>query len=181
MTTQPLVEFIRHNAVISGLILAAGMFLCYYLLRYMKGSITLQINGRSFQPGSKITGTFDLNTKQEIAGNKLVACLIGTATQTRFSNGRRSTHTDEIFRNEILIEGPRSYPAGFRQQYPFEIPTPQTNGSPGGAQFSNPLLSGAIGFMTNNATQKLHWRLEVRLDAAGVDLATSEKIFLNIL
>lgn len=77
-----------------------------------------------------------------------------------------------------MIEDARTYPAGETKEYSFQIKAPDINdsGSMGGilgeaVELGLELLSGR--------DERLEWRVEARLDASGVDLSDSTRIYLN--
>jgi hypothetical protein len=153
--------------------------IAYYVIRSMKGSIKLFLQGTAFNPGDTITGSFDLNVKRPIQGNRLTASLIGVQTTTTRRNGKTETHSHEIYRNEQLIEEAREYGSGHSGKHEFRIDVPKT----GAPEFMNSALGqvlSAASFLLSDRRTELKWRVEVRLDAKGVDLATSRRVSINI-
>ena len=47
----------------------------YFVMRFMRGSITLTMPQTSFGAGQFVTGSFDLLTKKSIQGNQLVVLV----------------------------------------------------------------------------------------------------------
>jgi hypothetical protein len=165
--------------VIGGILISIA---AYYIIRFMKGTIKLSLPRTSFNPGEKITGNFELLTKKDIEGNKLLVSIIGLQTTTSYRNGKRRSHTEEVYRDQVIVEEARSYPSGYVANYSFSIPVPD---------FQKPeqlrsLLNSTIGETLATAVQFLgsqsspiKWKIEVRLDAKGVDLATSKPVYFN--
>ncbi len=157
-----------------GLIAVIG----YYILRHMRGSIKLSLPQTAFNPGNKISGEFDFFAKKPIQGNKLIVRLIGVQVTRHHQNGKRRTRSHEIFRDEVLVEEAKDYPAGYTAKYNFEINTPNTNET----EFLNsPIgqtLNAAVRLLSNRNT-RLQWRVEARLDAKGIDLVAAKKITIN--
>jgi hypothetical protein len=162
--------------VVVGVIAA---FIAYYVARFMKGSIKLSLPQTGFEPGQTITGSFDLETKKPITGKRLIVSLIGTQTTEIREDDRTRTRTREIYRNEVLIEEARDYPAGHTEQHQFEIATPNT----GAPEFMNSAIgqtvTAALRLLSDRRT-RLKWKVEARLDTKGVDLAASKTVSINM-
>ena len=155
--------------------------IAYYVARFMRGSITLSLPRTTFNPGDAITGSFDLLTKKPIQGNQLVVSLIGleiTRTRTRHG-GKSRTRSQEIYRDEVVLEEAKEYQAGQTSKHEFEIAAPNTS-EPG---FMNSTLGKTLGtalsFLGNRRT-RLKWKIEARLDAKGVDLKATKSIRINM-
>jgi len=167
--------------IIIVLVVAGGIVatIAYHIVRFMRGSIKLSMPRTAFNPGDSIVGSFDLHTKKTIQGNKLIVSLIGTQVTKTYEDGKTRTRSHEIYRDEFLVEGPNTYAAGTAARYNFEMPTPNTQ-SP---EFMNSTIGQALTTafrLLNDRSTHLKWKLEARLDAQGVDLATSQSISLNI-
>lgn len=151
----------------------------YYLVRFMRGSIKLTLSRVTFNPGDTITGSFELHTKKPIEGNKLTASLIGKQVTKTRRGGKTRTHSHEIYRDEKVLEDATRYPAGHKSTHEFEIAVPNSNAP----DFANSPVFQTLGTamrMLSDRHTYLKWRVEVRLDAKGVDLATSKKVTLNL-
>ena len=165
--------------VISVFVLILGGTGIYFLLRFLRGKITLSLPVTTFSPGDTIKGSFELHTKKAIIGRRLIVSLIGTQHErTRQKDGKTSSRSHEIFRQEVLIEEAREYPAGYKEVYPFELPVPASDRP----EFMNnellrSLVSAASFF--GNRRIEVRWRLEARLQAKGIDLARSHRVTLN--
>lgn len=152
----------------------------YYFMRFMRGSITLTMPQTSFGPGQVVSGSFDLITKQAVQGNQLVVTLKGIkVTEYRDNDGHKKTRTDEIYRDQVVLEAARQYPAGHSVRHDFQIPTPNVQ-SP---EFMNSglgqTLVSAFRLLSDRQT-RIKWKIEARLDAKGIDLADSQTIQLNL-
>jgi hypothetical protein len=161
--------------VVGGIILS---ILTYYILRFLRGSIKLTLPRTTFNPGEAITGNFELQTKKEIEGNKLLVSLIGLRVTKSHHNGKSRTHTDEIYRDAVILEEARPYPAGYQAHYSFTLKTPNWR--------EPEFLSSTIGQtlttafkLLGSSSSHIKWKIEARLDAKGVDLATSKAVSLN--
>lgn len=161
--------------LIAGAVIAAGAAAGYYIARYLKGSIALSLPRTAFNPGEQIEGSFQLLTRKEVNGNNLTAVLVATeTTRERGYNGKTRTHTREIYRSGQTLEQARVYPAGYSAAYQFKIPVPGEQ-SLGG---TDSILGQAFN-MLNSFGRRISWRVEVRLDAEGVDLASSKSVSVN--
>lgn len=164
--------------IIAIAVLVAVAIAAYYIIRFMRGNIKLNLPRTAFNAGESISGSFELLTKKPIQGKRLVVQLIGKEVTRYRENGKSRTRKREIYRDEVLIEGAKAYPGGTLETYPFEIATPDLQ-SP---EFLNSTLGQALTtamqFIGGRST-RIEWNLEARLDAVGVDLADSQSISLN--
>ena len=161
--------------LVGGGIVAA---ITYYIVRFMRGTITLSLPRTAFNPGDTIGGSFDLHTKKAIQGNKLIVSLIGIQVTKTYEDGKTRTRSQEIYRDEILVEEAKAYNAGSTATYNFELSAPNMN-SP---EFLNSTvgqtLTAAFRLLSDRST-RLKWKVEARLDAKGVDLATAKSVSIN--
>ncbi|MFP6892830.1 MAG: hypothetical protein VCA18_03705 [Opitutales bacterium] len=150
----------------------------YYVVRFMRGSIKLSLPRTVFNPGDTITGSFELLTKKAIEGNKLVVSLIGVKVTKTYDDGKTKTRSREIYRDEQLLEEAKSYRAGSKATYEFNLSAPNMN-SP---EFLNSkvgqALTAAFRLLSDRST-RLKWKVEARLDAKGVDLAAAKSVSIN--
>jgi hypothetical protein len=161
--------------VVGGIILS---ILTYYILRFLRGSIKLTLPRTSFNAGEAITGNFELQTKKEIEGNKLLVSLIGVKVTKSHRNGKSRTHTDEIYRDAVILEEARPYPAGYLANYSFTLKTPNWKEP----EFLNSTIGQTLTTafkLLGGSSSYIKWKIEARLDAKGVDLATSKAVSLN--
>jgi len=170
MGSDPLVLF---------LVIGAAAAVCavggYYLARYLKGSISISMPNTSLSPGGQAEGSFELLTRKEIQGNSLTAALVAVeSVRERGYDGKSATRTREIFRAGQTLEPAKSYPAGYRASYNFKLPVPSRQGQTGG----DSLLGQALNLL-DSVGRSVHWKVEVRLDAEGVDLAASQSVTVN--
>ena len=152
----------------------------YFFMRFMRGSIKLALPQTSFGAGQMISGSFNLLTKKAIQGNQLVVTLRGVKiTEYRDNDGDKKTRTDEIYRDQVVLEAARQYPAGHSVRHDFQIPTPNVQ-SP---EFMNSglgqTLVSAFRLLSDRQT-RIKWKIEARLDAKGIDLADSQTVQLNL-
>lgn len=172
--------------VIAVIVLIAAAIGGYFTARHLRGTIKMTLHRRGFNPGEKVEGTFVLTAKKAIEGKRLIAALIGeevTRERYRDSNNREQTrtHTREIFRNEQVIEGEKLYPAGFNQEYSFSIDTPAAGSQDQGFMDSSLGQSLQMGMeLMSGRRKELKWKVNVRLDAKGIDLSDNEDVRVNI-
>ncbi|MBM9535666.1 hypothetical protein [Desulfobulbus alkaliphilus] len=168
--------------VVIAVVVGCGVLavMAYYIARFMRGSIKLSLTRTVFNPGETMTGSFDLHTKKAIQGNKLIVRLIGTQVSKTYKDGKKRMHSQEIYRDEVLVEDAKAYAAGYKAKYNFEIPAPNMQ-SP---EFLNSTvgqaLTAAVSLLSNRST-RLNWKVEARLDAKGIDLATAQSVSINTI
>lgn len=133
----------------------------------------------AYNPGDAIVGSFDLLTKKAVQGNKLIVSLIGIRVTTTRKDGETDTDTDEIYRDEVLVEGAREFPSGFTSTYDFEIMVPDSQSPEFLNSVAGKALATAFSLLGSSSTQ-LKWSVEARLDAKGIDLTTKQSVTINI-
>ena len=164
--------------VIAVLVVIAAPVAVYFILRYMRGSIRVTLPRTAFNPGEKVSGSFQLKVRKNIEGNRLYTVLIGQeVTKVRQGDSTR-TQTREVYRSEVTLETVRAFSAGETHRYDFEIAAP-TAQEP---EFLNSPLGQSLKAgleLLGGQRRYLRWRIEVRLDAKGIDLASSRRISIN--
>ncbi len=173
MTENTILTIIIAVAAVAAI--ATGVF---FLARYLRGKIRLNMPVTAFDMGDTIKGSFELHAKKPISGKRLIVRLIGTQHIRTKRGEKTETQTHEVFRKEEIIEDSRDYPAGFRERYAFELPTPKAgqSGLP-----DNELLKtlASTARMIGNQRTKMRWKLEARLVAKGIDLVDSKRVYVN--
>lgn len=152
-----------------GIAAAVAAIAGYFIARYLKGSITISLPGTAFNQGDTVEGSFELLTRKEVKGNGLTACLVASETTREYRNGKSHSHTREIYRSGQTLENAKEYPAGYKAAYNFKLAVPAEQGAGGS------VLGQALN-MLGGLNRRISWKVEVRLDAEGVDLASSQKI-----
>lgn len=167
------------NMVFAALGLIALAVVVYFVLRYMKGSIEIQLDKTSFAAGETIKGNFRLVARQTIEANKLTVALIADeVTKRKDSDGKNITDTHEVYRDERVIEGKHLYDKGFDNTHNFELLVPAS----GESSMDNSKVGQALntlGSMMDMNRRYLEWSIEVCLDAKGIDLTDSEKVYVK--
>ena len=164
--------------LIAGVIAGVGAVAGYYIVRYLKGSITISLPRTGFSPGEQVEGSFQLLTRREVRGNDFTAALVASeTTRERGYNGKSRTHTREIFRTGQTLEQGKVYPAGYTANYEFKIAVPSGQAP----ARSDSMLGQALGALSTlgGLGRRISWKVEVRLDAEGVDLASTQNITVN--
>ncbi len=172
-----------------GLIVLAVII--YYIMRFLKGSVKLSLEKTDFGGGETIKGSFILNAKQEVVSSALTAALIGYKKTTYYENDERKTRSSEFYNKKITIESSKTYEAGFNQEYNFELPTPNFSNSNRVSHEDLPdkvkdvvssdmldMASSAINMLSDKDVS-YNWKVEVRVDATGVDLLDTQKVYVN--
>lgn len=161
-----------------GAVAVVGGIAAYYIARYLRGSIKLTLPQNSFAAGEAITGSCDVITRKAIQGNRLYAALIGREVIEERRDGKTHTRTREIHRHEETLEKAQTWPAGQTKHYTFTLPSPA---APAPEILNSTLAKAArVGLELLGADRRrLKWAVEIRLDAKGVDLATSQRVHIN--
>ena len=149
-------------------------------MRYLRGSIALNLQSTAFNPGVTIKGNLELLTRKNLSGNKLIVSLIGDKVTRYYENDEKKTRTREIHRSEILLENAREYPAGHTATHEFEINIPGNSASAPSADSALGQVLSAASELINDRDVYYEWKIEARLDAKGVDLAKNKKISINL-
>ncbi len=150
----------------------------YFLLRFLRGTIKLQLPMTSFSPGDIIKGSFELLAKKPIQGKRLVVSLIGTQHTKTTRDGKTESHSREVFRKEEVIEQDRDYRAGFRETYNFTLGIPKAGEKEQMAQDVAKTIMMVANIAGRSRTD-IRWKLEARLEAKGIDLVGSRKVNIN--
>ena len=167
------------NMVFTAIGLIALAVAVYFILRYMKGSIEIQLDKTSFAAGETIKGSFRLVARQAVEANKLTVALVADEViKRKDSDGDDETDTREVYRDEQVIEGKHLYEKGFDNTHNFELLIPAS----GESSMNNSQMGQALntlGSMMDMNRRYLEWSIEVCLDAKGIDLSDSEKVYVK--
>jgi len=150
------------------------------MLAYMKGSIELSLANTRFSHGDTIKGEFTLHAKKLIEGNDLSVSLVAQEKiETRDNEGKKRTRTRDIYKDLTKLENCKEYPSGFNQSYSFEFQMPDSRQG----DFAQSILGPAAKLMDNflgNERKYIEWHVNVTLDAKGIDLSDTQRIYVNI-
>ncbi len=176
--SSTLITIIAVAVVVGAVALVAVV---YYSIRHSRGSMKLTLPKTAFGEGDQIEGTFTMTTKKDIDAKKLFVALIGTeVTVERYDDNQTRTHRREAYRDEQILEGAKTIPAGHSADYSFQLIAPTLGGAGEsvGGTLGNVLDIGLD--LLGGDRHRLEWKLEARLDAEGIDLATSETVYIGV-
>jgi hypothetical protein len=156
-----------------------GGIVAYYVIRGLKGNLTLALNQRGIGSGDKFTGTVKVVCKKPVEGNRLVATLIGTEKIVRRTDDETETEICEFYRDDAVLEGARSYEAGFEESYNFELVAPSAANAGTASSSLGKMMEVGMEMLTGR-DRDVYWKIEGRLDAKGLDLVDSEKVTINL-
>lgn len=164
----------------------------YYMARFMKGKLTLELTRDSASSEELISGRVTVEAKKEIHG-LLKVSLVGREKRQKRNSSSDSNSTEwvEVYRYDHILEGTRDFEAGFQQDYGFDLlaPTAAEVRSGGAALkgMADKAGDGAMGSVLKMAAGaasffggRIYWHVEGRLDAKGVDLYDKEKCQVNL-
>ena len=165
----------------------------YQVARFLKGKLELKLIKDSVSSGDALKGGVTVTAKKPMRGQLRVALV---ARKKKRKTGASTNDTTqykwvEVYRRDEVLEGKREFPAGFSQNYTFEILAPtSTEARQGGASIratAEALDDGMMSSVLNLAASaadmmqsRLYWHIEARLEVEGVDLYTKQKVYINL-
>jgi len=167
--------FVIIGVILVVVVLVAG----YYILRYMRGSIKVVLSKSGFNPGEKVAGTFELKTRKMIEARRLYAALVGEEVTKERRGDKTRTRRREIYRDEQTLDEARTFAAGETLEYSFELTAPSVDGPDFLDSPLGQVLKTGVSLLSGRR-RYLRWKVEVRLDAKGIDLRSSKRITLNM-
>ena len=177
--------------IIAVVVLILGGVAAYYIARFMKGKLELQLSRSSASSEELLSGRVTVEAKKDIHGLLKVSLVGREKREKRDRDGDRSTEWVEVYRYDNILEETRDFEAGFNQSYAFDLLAPTTSEVRSGAAALQAAAEkagdGAMGGMLKMAAGaasffggRIYWHVEARLDAKGVDLYTKEKCQVNL-
>ncbi|MEM6258566.1 MAG: hypothetical protein AAGI37_09670 [Planctomycetota bacterium] len=178
--------------ILGGIVLLiGGSIAAYYLARFMKGRLELELSRDTANSEELLSGRVNLIAKKDIRGLLKVSLVAREKRTKRDSDGDKTTEYVEVYRYDHVLEETRDFQAGFEQGYNFDLlaPTSAEVRSGGAAlkQMADGAGDGVMGGVLKAAAGaagffagKLYWHVESRLDADGVDLYAKEKCQVNL-
>lgn len=165
----------------------------YYIARFMKGRLKLELLSNAADSGQPLRGKIALEAKKPING-LLKVSLIGREKRKKrslSSSDNDSYEWVEVYRQDKILEETREFPAGFTKNYDFEIIAPTAaEARSGGAmlrQAADQMGDSVMGGIAKIAAAgvdlmqgRIKWHIEARLDADGVDLYDKERCQVNL-
>ena len=165
----------------------------YQVARFLKGKLELKLIKDSVSSGDALKGGVTVTAKKPMRGQLRVALV---ARKKKRKTGASTNDTTqykwvEVYRRDEVLEGKREFPAGFSQNYTFEILAPTSSEArQGGASIratAEALDDGTMSSVLNLAASaadmmqgRLYWHIEARLEVEGVDLYTKQKVYINL-
>jgi hypothetical protein len=178
--------------VVGVIVLAILAVVAYYMARFMKGRLKLNLSRNTAGSGESFSGDVSLEAKKSIHG-LLKISLVGREEQRRRSSSRDGDSTEwvEVYRQDCILEEARDFPSGFTKTYSFEMVAPTSSEARQGGsmlrEMGEKAGDGVMGSMVKMAASvadmtrgRLKWHVESRLDADGVDLFTKQKVHVNL-
>jgi hypothetical protein len=151
----------------------------FFVLRGLKGTIKIDCEKNTFDPGETIKGNIYLKIKKQTIGNKLTISLVADETTTYHDGDESRTEHDEVYRDDLVVEDKKSYPVGYEQTYDFALTIPAMNAP--GKQVDGVVGAVFDALSVNRRKSKIEWQLEARLDAEGLDLVNKKDIHMRHL
>lgn len=169
----------------------------YYIARFMKGSLKLELNQKSVSSRDQITGALTVKLKKLIYVDRLYVGLLGERQVRSHSHSSSGSSTStkwvEFYRDEVDVIMDQELQPGFENRYDFSINAPSESHVMTGGQAIAKVAEnmedgiaksiatgiGALASSTGMSGRK-RWRVISRLEMKGVDLATSKKIHVSL-
>ena len=174
--------------IIGVVTIAVIAIIAYYVTRAMKGKVELELPKNGYNSGEEITGRVTLTAKKSLQLNRMYVALIGyEIVERRDNDGDRKTRRNEVYRNEVNILEAQSVPAGTNQAFDFTMNAPGGEATAAGEMAQKvagaaSAVAGALGALgMNTTTRRMEWKVEVRADLPGVDIAKSQKVRVNLV
>jgi hypothetical protein len=143
-------------------------FVIYYVAGRMKGRVEVALERYIFAPGEEIHGSVVLASRKPVQINKIVLAVVALRRKSARQIRRRGRTSREVYRSTTELEVEGVFEPGEFHSFPFVLTAPDLdNRDTGGllgtlAHFAQNLEAGTTG--------QVIWRIEARVDAAGIDL-----------
>ena len=166
-----------------------------YVLPLFKGKLQLELPQTSAISHQPFHGRVTLQARRAIRG-LLKVSLVGRERRLKHDPGKTGRYWFEVYRQNQTLEERREFEAGFQASYDFEMIPPteaELRAKATALQSMAELVESAeqgagvvVGGLLRTAvsaggpeSNQIHWHVESRLDAEGVDLFTKKKIRLK--
>jgi hypothetical protein len=182
-----MLPYVLIGVLVVGVLAVVG----YYVARFMKGRLKLEMARTAADSGETLGGRVTVEAKRPIQG-LLKVSLVGREERRRrrHGNDRDTREWVEVYRQDRILEETREFPAGYTKTYAFEIVAPtSTEARRGGGALrkAGEEAGGAMGAVMKMAAGaadllqgRIRWHVEARLDAEGVDLYTRRRAHVNL-
>lgn len=179
------------NLFIAAVVLILGGVAAYYIARFMKGRLKLELARDTADSEQLFSGKVTLEAKRPVHG-LLKVSLVGREKREKRSSSSKGNSTEwvEVYRYDHILEEARDFEAGFNQTYNFDMlapTTPEVRSGAAALQKAAEETGGAVGGVLKMAAGasrvfggRIHWHIESRLDAKGVDLYAKKKCQVNL-
>jgi len=156
-----------------------GGYGVFYLLKKMKGKITIDIERSTYNIGEHVVGTAKIEINNATEVNSCVVALIGEDVISYKKRGKRKEKRSEIYSDKIKAIGPGALPSGYSEiiDFKFKIPDPK-NFMYFDEDKTESLLDNAIDFIRQDE-RRVEWGISTIIDAKGIDLDSYEQIYIN--
>ncbi|MEC8475374.1 MAG: hypothetical protein VXZ38_12030 [Planctomycetota bacterium] len=165
----------------------------YQAARFLKGKLELKLINDSLSSGEAFKGDVAVTAKKPMRGQLKIALVARKKKRKTRANANNTTQYKwvEVYRRDEVLESRREFPAGFSQNYTFEILAPTSSEArQGGASLratAEALDDGMMSSVLNLAAsaadmlqRPIYWHIEARLEVDGVDLYTKQKVYINL-
>ena len=126
-----------------------------------EGKIEIVTEKQGYSAGEKIKGKVRLTLNQPKKAQALRIRFYGERKVRRQSYGTRhgsSTHTEQVYPQEITLGGEKEYPAGV-SEYEFELQLPSIERQAQGEG----IVAGVLGFLAGDPWANVRWFLDASL------------------
>lgn len=161
--------------------LAVLLIIIFAILKFLKGSVKLMLDKKSFSSSELITGKVNLKAKKQINSNRLYVVLEAMREERRRSpNGGRNTTWTKVYSQEVNLAESGTYPPGHNASYDFSIKVP-TSKEVGKFSSGNKMIDSTINFASSVlGVGRFKWSVRAILDAKGIDLSSKKRIYVNL-
>ena len=128
-----------------------------------------------FEGGETVEGFVELKIKKKTVGENLKVALVGTKEEEYEEDDKREVRYREIYRKEYKLEEDYVYQSDSQKQYGFKIELPEGEKK---SYDQGWLLDGVIDVLRTEQSD-INWDIEARLNAKGVDLTGTRRIFIS--
>jgi len=151
-----------------------------YIAKKNKWTLKIEISKDDFASWETIKGSLSLLAKKPIQWNKLWVKLVCYEEVTRRDPDGYSNTQKRVLRDKTVnIEEQRGYMPGYNKSYPRKLQIPIKEWQDTTNSTFGKVLSVISRFTGNQ--KNIYRALEARLDAKGLDLTDSQKLYIHDL
>jgi hypothetical protein len=158
-----------------------GGIVVYFVLRHLKGKLTLEVVNRVYGVGDIVSGQVHLHCKKDVDCNRFYVALICQEVVQTYRKGKRHTTRRELVRQEQDLTGPGRFAPGTMESYAFDLVVPSVPTRDFQVATGSETVDAIVNTVASLASHRgrLEWKLEARVDAQGVDLAATQRVSVN--